>query len=309
MLNKSSFRKIAGGAGCIFLGLALSGVNYCQRSYSFMEQVDVGSTATPTSEPTETPDESETAEPTETPTVTPTGEATATGTIGTQASMLDPLFSRSAALQSLDELSKLTPPSDTAPKAAAARGAGGSVKVQGNWLGQIGQGGGETAFKDSDGDGFADWLENQYGSDAASSVSLPAVSLVTNLERRLKAADSDMDGLSGSEESRLGTNASDNDTDADGVSDGAEVLSGSNPADAGVLPADSDKDGLSDVLERRIGTSPYRADTDFDGVGDGVEQAIGSDALNPDTDGDGISDGKETALGSDPAQQDFRRED
>ena len=309
MRTQSSLRKIASGLGCIFLGISLCGVNYCQKSYSFMDQVKAGATATPTGEPTDTPDGTGTPEPTETPEGTGTVLATPTGTVGLEAAMTDPLFSRSAALQSLAELSKITPQQSAPVRTAAAGSARGSAGGQGNWLGQVGKDGAEAGFKDSDGDGFSDWLEDQSGSDSLSPESVPDIALSTSLEQRLKATDSDMDGLSDAEEARLGTNRLSADSDGDGVSDGAEVLSGSKPLDPGVLPADSDKDGLSDSFERQIGASPFRADSDLDGVRDGVELAIGSDPLNPDTDNDGISDGKELMVGSDPAQQDSRRLD
>lgn len=311
MGTSSALRRIAAGFGCIFLGISLCGVNYCQKSYSFMEQVNLAATATPTGEPTETPDgtitpDEETPEPDETPTVTPTASATSTVGVAAAGIGLDPLFRRSAVLQSLSDLSRTTPQQDAAPRAAVA-GAGSVEKAEGNWLGQIGRAGSEAGFKDSDGDGYADWLELQSGSDPNAIESGPRISAGTSLERRMKLTDTDMDGLSDAAERDLGTSQSASDTDGDGVSDGAEVLSGSDPRDPAVLPADTDKDGLSDGFERRIGISSYSADSDRDGVSDGIELAIGSDPLSQDTDGDGISDGREMSLGTDPAQIDFER--
>jgi len=111
-------------------------------------------------------------------------------------------------------------------------------------------------------------------------------------------ADTDRDGLSDADETRLGTNRRVADTDRDGLLDGYEVnTSRSNP-----LVADTDRDGLSDGLEVNTSrTGPLVADTDGDGLSDGEERNTRrTDPLRADTDGDGVSDGDEVADGTDP---------
>ena len=305
-MTSRSRGQVAIGFLCLFLALSLSGVNYCQRSYSFMEQVRVAATATPTEEPTATPDEdaTETPEPTETPEDEPTEQATPVDTIEAAGAGLDPLFSKSAAMQSLEELSKLTPAPVAAPS-PVSKAVKGSQSGGGNWLGQIHRGDERGEFLDPDGDGYADWLEGREASDPSDPASIPSLPTSTSLADRLKPSDHDLDGLSDAEESRIGTNPAVSDSDRDGVSDGSEVLSASGPLDAASRPEDADRDGLSNRFENQAGSSPYRADSDLDGLSDGVEMAIGSDPLNPDTDGDGVSDGREFSLGSDPSEADF----
>ena len=77
--------------------------------------------------------------------------------------------------------------------------------------------------------------------------------------------DDDGDGLSNSEERRLGTEPDNADTDGDGLTDYDEV--------------------------RRYDTRPLKADTDDDGLADGQEVAAGTLPTNPDSDGDGTPDG------------------
>jgi hypothetical protein len=113
--------------------------------------------------------------------------------------------------------------------------------------------------------------------------------------------DSDGDGLTDSEEDRLGTDPFNPDTDRDELMDGQEV----NEIRTDPLNPDSDADGLTDgdeVLRRR--TDPLNPDTDADGLKDGDEVNRGTDPLNPDTDADGLSDGNEVSLGTDPLRPD-----
>ena len=116
----------------------------------------------------------------------------------------------------------------------------------------------------------------------------------------IKAIDTDDDGLSDAEESKLGTDPLLMDTDQDSISDSQEVgVNLDSPTDSDdddlidALDYDDDNDGISTFDEEKIGTSSLHADTDEDGILDGVE--IGSNINSPlDTDGDGIIDALDT---------------
>ena len=101
--------------------------------------------------------------------------------------------------------------------------------------------------------------------------------------------DRDNDGLTDSEEARLGTDPLNSDTDGDGLTDGDEV----HKYHTDPLKTDTDDDRLTDAEEIIHGTDPLKPDTDGDGLLDGDEIAQGTDPLNPDTDKDGLSDGDE----------------
>ena len=105
---------------------------------------------------------------------------------------------------------------------------------------------------------------------------------------RAGSDDDDKDGLTNSEEARLGTNPNVADTDGDGLKDGEEV----NRYKTNPLKADTDGDGLSDGDEvLKYHTDPLKADTDGDGLSDGDEvMKYKTDPLKVDTDGDGLSD-------------------
>ena len=160
----------------------------------------------------------------------------------------------------------------------------------------------------------------------------------------VKDPDTDGDGLTDSEEEKIGTDPNNPDTDGDGINDGDEVNGTKNPfkddkfnkdgkpgntnplnpdtdgdgvndgdevtgKNNGGKPtnpnkADTDGDGVTDADEIKDGTDPNNADTDGDGVNDGDEKKDGTDPKNPDTDGDGISDGREKDLGTDPKNPD-----
>ena len=103
--------------------------------------------------------------------------------------------------------------------------------------------------------------------------------------------DADGDGLTKSEERKLGTNPNNPDTDVDGLKDGEEVkIYSTDP-----LSPDSDSDALKDGEEVNSHKSnPLLADTDSDGLTDGDEvQKHRTDLLNPDSDGDSLKDGDE----------------
>jgi outer membrane protein OmpA-like peptidoglycan-associated protein/opacity protein-like surface antigen len=104
------------------------------------------------------------------------------------------------------------------------------------------------------------------------------------------SVDCDKDGLSDSEERRLGLDACNLDTDGDGLNDFEEVRTYSTNA----LKGDTDDDGLNDFEEvRTYKTNPNNPDTDSDGLKDGSEIARKTDPKNPDTDGDELTDGDE----------------
>ena len=138
--------------------------------------------------------------------------------------------------------------------------------------------------------------------------------------------DADRDGLSDTQEKKLGTKVNVADSDGDRVPDGEEVkryksdpvLSDTDADGLGdeqeirsqgaldPLKADEDTDGLNDAQELAIGTNPRRADSDLEGggIGDGLsdleELRLGTDPTRPDSDGDGTRDGDEQEQGSDP---------
>ncbi|MGH1364534.1 MAG: OmpA family protein [Calditrichia bacterium] len=101
-------------------------------------------------------------------------------------------------------------------------------------------------------------------------------------------ADPDMDGLTNSEEKKLGTDPQVADTDGDGLLDGEEF----NTYKTDPLNPDSDSDGLSDSEEVKTHkTNPNSADSDDDTLGDKDEvMTHGTDPNKADTDGDGLSD-------------------
>ncbi len=114
--------------------------------------------------------------------------------------------------------------------------------------------------------------------------------------------DKDNDGLTDSEEAKLGTDPLNPDTDGDGLLDGEEVnMYHTNP-----LKRDTDDDGLTDADEiLKYHTDPLKADTDGDGLTDGDEIARGTNPFEKDTDGDGLTDGDEVhKYGSDPLKKD-----
>ncbi len=102
--------------------------------------------------------------------------------------------------------------------------------------------------------------------------------------------DCDKDGLTDTEERRIGTDPCNVDTDGDGLTDFEEVRTYRTDP----LKADTDGDGLNDFEElRTYGTDPRNPDTDNDGLNDGQEIARKTDPKNPDTDGDKLTDGDE----------------
>lgn len=277
------------------IALVLMSENRCREDYEFGTQA---STATPTE--TATPDDdddSTVAVPTTTATATTTPTITGTETptpTSTASSLVDP-----PSIEALNQGSSvgLFREIERIGEQTTARA---GLKPS-NWLGNSYNGEEDVvgASLDSDGDGYTDRLEDDFGSDPFDFESTPPRP-VTTIAARLRGFDDDVDGISNEDEIKLGTNPSFKDSDSDGVSDGAELLSGSDPLNATSKPADSDGDGLSDSYEAVLGTDPRNPDSDIDLVRDDLEVALGIDPLSNDSDYDGILDGKEVELGSDP---------
>jgi hypothetical protein len=165
--------------------------------------------------------------------------------------------------------------------------------------------GGERTIVDSDGDGLADGVEKDRGSDPKTADTdgdgLDDGIEVHTYSSDPTAVDSDGDGLTDGREIDHGTDPTQADTDGDGLADGAEVDRGTSPT-----AADTDGDGLDDGTEvNGLGTLATEADTDGDGLDDGTEIDRGTDPLAVDTDGDGLADGTEVnARGTDPLAAD-----
>ena len=138
----------------------------------------------------------------------------------------------------------------------------------------------------------------------------------SNLEPA-QVTDADSDGLSDTEEARLGTDPLLIDTDEDGIPDNEEVgVNLDSPLDSDedniidALDLDDDNDGISTLIEEKIGTSSLHADTDGDGILDLIEVGQYFDtpldtdsdgiinALDTDDDDDGIDTNIETVLGT-----------
>ena len=146
------------------------------------------------------------------------------------------------------------------------------------------------------------------------------------LRGKAPEADSDGDGLSDSEEAKLGTDPLLPDSDGDGVGDGIEVRLASPDSQFDPLvpasfkecltltdpTADHDLDGLTDCEEAVLRTDPYLVDSDRDGVPDWVEVRLGGNPLVDDrlvdSDMDGIPNGEEVTRGLDPWTNDSNRD-
>jgi hypothetical protein len=165
---------------------------------------------------------------------------------------------------------------------------------------------------DSDGDGLSDGDEvDLYGADPL-------------------RADTDDDGLGDADEIvTTGTNPLLADSDGDGAPDAEEIAAGSDPIDAGSLPATptpvptsipvsspatprSAAPATEATPEPAIAASPppspaFTDDLDGDGLTTADEVAVhGTNATVTDSDGDGIGDGEEIAAGTDPLDPEDR---
>ena len=128
----------------------------------------------------------------------------------------------------------------------------------------------EVDMNDDDNDGVINYIEDLYGTDK-------------------NKADTDGDGLSDYVEiADLGTDPLEGDTDNNGILDGDEDcdedgISNSEEIRLGSYPIsnDSDYDGLKDSEELEIGTDLMNEDTDGDGLSDYYEYINGLDPLVP----------------------------
>lgn len=121
---------------------------------------------------------------------------------------------------------------------------------------------------------------------------------LTYIAKQMTDRDSDGDGLSDSEEKRLGTNLFNPDTDGDGLIDLDEITIGSDP-----LKSDTDGDRLSDGFEVNLSlTDPLKKisdgqnisddlrDEDNDGLNNYEESIYNGNPNNADSDGDLLLD-------------------
>ena len=163
----------------------------------------------------------------------------------------------------------------------------------------------DPTSNDTDGDGLSDGWEVEYKN-------IPGVDPTVAASDVELALDGDGDGLNLSEEFRVNTDPTSNDTDGDGLGDGWELryndTEGVNPvlmANSTELALDGENDGLNLSEEGKANTDPTSNDTDGDGLSDGDEVlTLMTDPTSNDTDGDGWSDGWEArykdAPGIDP---------
>ncbi len=298
MTDRPAFAQLCTGIACIFLGLALTGVNYCQKSYSFLDQVTVVETGTPTATGTitTTPD-SLTATPSRTaisgtqtvvvgsPSPAASISASPTATVAVGAAVL-PSASAEKSLGLKSALMELEKAGSSQPDLA-----------NGDWLGKAGE---KSQEQDTDGDGFTDSYEVNHGSDPADQLSMPSLAGLSRLVDRFRGSDEDLDRLTNNEEIQLGTSANLADSDGDGISDGLEVLGGSDPLDQNSKFVDKDRDNLPDSIENQFGSSDKFVDTDGDGLSDDLEFIFKTNPAIQDSDRDGIYDGREIRVGSDP---------
>jgi hypothetical protein len=168
------------------------------------------------------------------------------------------------------------------------------------WLDSDGDGLGDNADADDDGDGVCEGSSIAPGQCSAANDTF-----VLNPREWSDAdgdgtgdnadADADGDGLSDDDERQAGSDPMRRDTDGDGLCDGSQVLApctGANdPCSAVASAQDQDGDGVcSDRDACDLDATDWR-DTDGDDV---------CDVADADDDGDGVSDADELAAGTDP---------
>ncbi len=315
MFRKRALEKVSATLALGGIALLVCGTKACQTDYDVGSFASVSNTATVTPNSTETATAGGTAtpDPDNTPTPGPTEEPDATPTVDptTEPSTITGDAAADDSSNLFQELSAAGE-GDADERAAAASK---TSPTDANWLGKNftkdrdgtegAAGADASGWLDSDGDGFSDEFENNVSSDPANPVDVPeASSSWSSLKARVRAVDSDLDGLTDAEERKYGSNPTLNDTDGDTRPDGAEVLSGGDPKRAVDRYLDTDGDGLSDAYEAEHGLNSTALDSDSDGLRDDLELVVGSNPLKVDSDGDGISDGKEFDLGTDPTSAD-----
>ncbi|KAB7627950.1 putative Ig domain-containing protein [Alkalilimnicola sp. S0819] len=180
------------------------------------------------------------------------------------------------------------------------------------WLDTDGDGIGNNADTDDDGDGLPDAYESANGLDpldAADATADPDGDTLDNTTEYQRGtdpqrADTDGDGHNDNvdafplDEAEWGDNDGDGtgdnadaDDDNDGLPDTYETAHGLDPLDAADATADGDSDGLNNLEELAAGTDPNVADTDGDGHVDGADVFPLDEGEWADTDGDGHHDG------------------
>jgi hypothetical protein len=160
---------------------------------------------------------------------------------------------------------------------------------------------------DIDGDGIINWDEYRTGDEDGDGLLNPVETLTgvfvdeNDTGTSPLAADTDLDGLSDSQEIRIYlTDPNIADTDSDGLTDYEEVLIyHTDPRNW-----DMDGDGLLDGDEIAQGADPLDPDVDRDSLPDGWEVHNGLDFAADDSvrdaDGDGLNNVGEYVLGTDP---------
>ena len=275
----------------VAIGALVSGTKACQEDYDFASQSNVpANTGTPSDSATAT--QTVTATGSATVTITPTGTIVqVTGTV-TPAETAEPdvtddpnagdettqgasgggdLFNE---LSSLGEDKSRIGARDlkNAPSSDKRGGNKGS-----NWLGEAFTKDTDGAWRDRDGDGFSDNLEEEADSDPKDAGSIPKLEASSRLEDRIRPQEVEQEADRRGDESRFaGEDEVEVDTDVDGIPDEVEIQRGLNPASM-----DSDQDGIRDDRELVLGTNPLRIDSDSDGISDSREYSAGLDPTIP----------------------------
>ncbi len=285
----------------------------CQDDFFFADRAKVGASPTASADPSDTisptPSESESETPDESPSTSAVTSPSVVASPGVSvvpsvARIESNRFANPVARSLMDSLEEVA---ERSRKLVGGKTLGQENSTsKSNWLGKAYEDKEVAGIGvDTDGDGYTDALEQDFGSDSEDPNSIPAAP-ITSLKSRMQGLDDDIDGLTNEAEVKMGTNLNSADTDEDGYSDGAESLSSVNPLSPDSVPLDSDGDGLSDSYEKSIGSNPSNPDTDYDNLRDDLELAIGADLHSNDSDSDGILDGREVFLGSDPTLPEWK---